>query len=307
MILSKIPTNKNKKVLIECDFKISSKCKGIYEKVYKNVLNTRGFTNGKDRCIFCFNSLTKCGENNQNFKYKKIENYFENIDSEIKAYLLGWVAGDGGIKKTGLYLSVHKKDKEITDLFCNEISPDFKPFFREYDNTLNIKINSIQIVKDLCKQLNVSPGKKSHKITLPNLEEKLLIHFIRGLFDSDGSVVSVGKKKTRPECNYSSMSEKIKEQIYNFCIEKNINCKISKTMVHWWGIHANNFMDLIYKNANYYLKRKYDLYREWATWIPHIGTQNFPNKKKLRDKSTYNFSGLPWYKKKFGVKKENDA
>ena len=291
-MLVQIPTSCEKKVLIECDFKISSKCKLQYTKVYKNVLKGRENNNGKDRCCYCFNTITKRGENNFNFKYLKNESFFKDIDSELKAYLLGWVAGDGSLKKRSLQLSVHKKDKEIIYLFQRSITPDGPIYERDYDNTINIIINSIVLVNDLCKQLNVRIGKKSDKISLPNLSDELLIHFIRGLIDSDGHIGKINTSIRRPpNCSYCSTSSLIKDQIIEFCKSKNIKYYQSKFSLHWQGAYALVFMKMIYENANFFLKRKYDLYLEWSTWVPYRGTLNFPpsykKKKENNDKILY--------------------
>jgi hypothetical protein len=68
--------------------------------------------------------------------------------------------GDGHIRKDGLQISVHKQDIEISNLFKDSISPNCKQFFRDYDNTVNIIINSVKLVHSLCKALNVNIDKK---------------------------------------------------------------------------------------------------------------------------------------------------
>lgn len=295
MIIDPVPSNCETKILIECDFKISPKCKGQYKKVYKNVLKCQKNNNGKDCCQFCFNTLTKRGSNNYNFKYEKDESFFDNIDSELKAYLLGWVAGDGHLKKDGLYLSVHNKDIEISNLFRDSISPNCKQFTRDYDNTVNIRINSVKLVNRLCEVLKVSVGKKSDKISLPDLSNNLLIHFIRGLMDSDGSINKIDGFQTNPNCTYCSMSSLIKQQIYDFCNSVNIKCALTGNVVSWWGMNANKFLELIYKGSNFHLKRKYDLYIKWSSWVPYNGTIY----RKARYSSPNKSAGLlSWYKKK---------
>jgi len=273
MLIDKIPSNCETKVLIECDFKASPKCKGRYRKVYKNVVKCQANNNGKDCCQYCFNTLTKRGSNNYNFKYDKDESFFDNIDSELKSYLLGWVAGDGCIKKDGLYLSVHKKDVEIVDLFRNSISPNCRKFTREYDNTVNIIVNSVKISDDL------------------------LIYFIRGIMDSDGSINKIDSKNTSPGCNYCSMSEVIRHQIFDFCNRKEIKCGMCKSMpiIIWTGNNAIKFLDMIYKDSNFHLKRKYDLYKDWSSWVPYHGTIKRPSRYSSAKKS----SGLlSWYNKR---------
>jgi hypothetical protein len=279
-LLDKVPSSCEHKVLIECDFHTSPKCKGKYYKVYKNVLKCQANNGGKDRCNFCFNTLTKQGADNYNFKYVKDESFFENIDSELKAYLLGWVAGDGCIKKDGLYLSVHEKDVEIVDLFRNTISPNCRKFYRDYDHTVNIIINSVKIVASLCKHLKVDVGKKSHKISLPDISNELLIHFIRGLIDSDGwvSTLTTTSITRSPQCNYCSMSDIIKSQIIDFCTLQEIKCCKSGFVIRWWGKHALKFLSMIYDNSNYRLSRKYELYKDWSSWVPYHGTMKIPRR-----------------------------
>jgi hypothetical protein len=259
------------------------------------VVKGQSNNDGKDCCVFCFNTLTKKGADNYNFKYKKDESFFDNIDSELKAYLLGWVAGDGCLKKDGLFLAVHKKDIEISNLFRDSIAPNCRQFFRHYDNTVNISIHSVKIVSSLCKALKVNVGKKSHKISLPDISDELMIHFIRGLMDSDGSIDKIDGVHTNPNCSYCSMSELIKHQIYEFCVSYQIKCSLTGHVVAWYGKNANKFLELIYKDSNFHLRRKYDLYEKWSSWIPYHGTSHRPSRYSTTKKS----SGLlSWYNKR---------
>lgn len=300
MILTKEPKNgfiTTDKVLIRCDFNLSKKCKGTYIKNYRNVLKCKENNNGLDRCCYCFNTQTKSGQQNYNFKYDKISNYFSKIDSELKAYLLGWVAGDGSIKIDGLYFSIHPVDIEILFLIQKNISPDSPITYRQDDNTVNIKIHSVEIVDDLCKILKVKPGKKSHIISMPKINKKLIRHFLRGLFDSDGSIPDIFGLNTNPNINLSSTSFIIKKEISNLCNKLSINNCITETMIHFWGSNAIKFCDHLYLNSNFSLTRKRCLYKMWKTWIPFCG--NAFRSRKVRDKSTYNLTGLSWYNDKF--------
>mgnify|MGYP003859489609 CR=1 FL=1 len=54
-------------------------------------------------------------------------------------------------------------------------------------NLKSFTINSKTIVQDLCILLNIIPGKKSHSICWPKLEnDELYWAFLRGYFDGDG-------------------------------------------------------------------------------------------------------------------------
>lgn len=134
MIISDKPKNgkfftTDEKVLISCDFKLNDNCKFQYYKVYKNILLCKSNNNGKDICINCFNTKSKTGKNNWNYKYNKNENYFKEINTELKAYLLGFIAGDGCIKNDGLYLENHIDDIEILQLFKTSLGSD-APIFQ---------------------------------------------------------------------------------------------------------------------------------------------------------------------------------
>lgn len=283
-ILECIPSSKEKKVLIECDFKISEKCKLKYKKVYKNVLKGRLNNNGKDRCQYCFNKLTKRGANNYNFLHIKNEFIFDILDTELKAYLLGWIAGDGSVKQKSLSLSVHTKDKEILDLFQESIAPTCNRYIRQYDNTDNIQINSAYLVESICNKLKIQPGKKSHKIIIPdNMDDKLKNHYIRGLMDSDGHIGRADLSRRYPNCSYCSISDIIKNQIINICSDNNIKCYKTGYSISWGGFEALKFLNFIYSDSHYFLKRKYNLYLEWLTWVPYKGTKNFPAKYKRKN------------------------
>lgn len=276
---------KHHKVLVECDFKVSPKCRGQYLKLYKNVLKGRSNNDGKDRCQYCFNSLTKTGENNFNFKYPKDEKFFEIIDSELKAYLLGWIAGDGSIKKDTITLEIHKDDVAVLELFKNYICPTSQ-FFHHSDpvrgaNTICWKIHSVKMINDVLYWLGLEKtGKKSDKIKMPQISTNLQWVFLRGLFDSDGSVTDPYGNSTNPLCNICSISKDMIEDIKKLCDYSNVKYynNNGRPQLMFGQKNANDFMDKIYENSTYKLSRKFDKYQIWKTWIPLFGTSVKPRK-----------------------------
>lgn len=266
------------KIVIECDVKSSKKCRGIYPKAYRDVIKTRSKHNGKDVCIFCHNKSFGSGKNNGAFRHYKDITFFESIDSEIKAYLLGLIAGDGSIEKTGkrIVLYANSSDVESLELFRKNVSPT-SPIIND-NGCFNVRINSTKIVFDICHHLKINPGSKHEFLSLPNLEGELKWSFIRGLIDSDGSISDPSKGCSSPRCKLTSNSIQLLKDIRNICNKNNINSCLDKKNIYFTGKHAYNFMSKIYKSSNYHLSRKFSRFCIWDTWSPGHGTIIRPRK-----------------------------
>lgn len=152
--------------------------------------------------------LRKLGITRPNGIQAKINHdYFENIDSEHKAYWLGFIYADGSITKKvyekGSYtyrlrMELMFEDKYILEQMALDLKSDLKP--KEYYNdtssfegynkpkhTAYIMFSSKKMGEDLVK-LGVVPNKTLILKSLPSIPDNLMKHFIRGYFDGDGSV-----------------------------------------------------------------------------------------------------------------------
>lgn len=128
-------------------------------------------------------------------KYKLVENFFEIIDSEEKAYFLGFLFADGYVneKNNVVDITIHHKDKEILDALVESIYPEGRPLMvvkREY---VRLVINSSKFVADLVKHGCVQA--KTFVLKFPHIPEIFQRDFIRGYFDGDGSIC-VGRDDT---------------------------------------------------------------------------------------------------------------
>lgn len=145
------------------------------------------------------------------------------------------------------------------------------------------RVFSVKMVGDLLKHLKLnSVGKKSDKISLPNLDEPLLWVFIRGLFDSDGFIASPLAKSTTPAANMCSISKVIRQEISELCEQNSIKHYISDSYptITFSGQNCLSFLNKIYNEANFFLQRKMNFYKIWKTWIPNMGTSIRPRKKR---------------------------
>lgn len=122
-------------------------------------------------------------------KYSLNKEYFKTIDTQEKAYILGFLYADGYNQETKnqVRLTLQKQDKDILDKINIELNHS-KPLLLLRDNYLDLSINSKEISQDLsilgCTQ------RKSFTIRFPynKLPENLYKDFIRGYFDGDGCI-----------------------------------------------------------------------------------------------------------------------
>ncbi len=128
-----------------------------------------------------------CIRNNLDFTF------FEKIDCEEKAYILGLLYADGWVRNYEVGIELRDYDLDIlkkvkSSLNClNKITP----IIQKYNNKLKycFRICSKKYCEDLVKLGCVK--NKSLKLQWPTnyqVPEKYLHHFIRGYFDGDGSV-----------------------------------------------------------------------------------------------------------------------
>lgn len=128
------------------------------------------------------------------------EDFFEKIDSEEKAYWLGFIMADGCVCKSGkngnpntLRITLKKSDREQLESFNKSLKSDY--IIKEktlYDKrgftseSATLKINSVKICNDLQKYGVIQ--KKTGKEIVPDIDKNLIRHYIRGYFDGDGSI-----------------------------------------------------------------------------------------------------------------------
>lgn len=217
-------------------------------------------------------------------KYIYDESFFEVIDTEEKAYWLGFIYADGyvmnkkdGGKLFGIALSiVDKEHLEKLKLSLKATYPihEYIPNKSNYSNKnyCRIQIFGEKIFNDLGKY-GVSPN-KTLIVKPPAIDKVLYPHFIRGYIDGDGCITS-SKKNTSDNIDFKvkilgtkELLDFIKEYIEenNVAIIHRYDQRKSTTEVFTLELGGNKqvkkFLDLIYKDAIIYLDRKYEKYLE---------------------------------------------
>lgn len=215
-------------------------------------------------------------ENQQN-RTKFNENIFDCIDTEEKAYWLGFIFADGYISSTKYTFEISLKgsDKEHLEKFN---------IFMQHEDKNHVKMSNIKLNnkvfercrwsvtnKHLWETLNTlgCTPRKSLTLQFPELHIfqniNLISHFIRGYFDGDGSFSRT--------INAQTVSPNI-SMLGTYDVLENIT-KISKIegkflhdkrhdkntyIMYFSQTSTIEFLDYMYKNATIYLDRKYRLY-----------------------------------------------
>lgn len=213
--------------------------------------------------------------------------FFQNIETEIQAYLLGFFAADGGLdeKRKTMRIQLSEDDFETVNLFRDVIAPTARTFRVEgkeikgrngkmyiRKDCYGVDINST-ILCDSLNKLGFGYRKTWENTSLPNLNLDLIKHFIRGYFDGDGSVYDCYvkpdqkyKKNERIRIYWTvvSKSKQILEDIQNIFLTVGIKssiCFTKRDKIYQLSCpmsQLSKIYDFLYEDSHFYMKRKYD-------------------------------------------------
>lgn len=222
----------------------------------------------------CYHIMRKFGISRRNMsevmtKRTCDHNFFENIDTEEKAYWLGFIAADGCVIDKKLTISLSRKDYNHINKFKKDIKSDninkeviWKSFNKEY-NGCSITITSGKIVSDLFK-CNIVPRKSLIGNPPTNIPNNLKRYFWRGMIDGDGWISHYKSGNTKRWkiglCgNYNYLKE------FNDFVKENFNysVKISKqgnifTLTYTKKDILPKLVKFLYEDCSVYLDRKKD-------------------------------------------------
>jgi len=216
-------------------------------------------------------------------KYTFDERFFDHIDSEEKAYILGFLYADGYNDESRgvITLSLQEADKEILDkisVVIKNTKPlqliDMKKYHKGKSHQNQYRLNLCsRHMSQLLSKLGCYQN-KSCSCKFPSVvSDTLLRHFLRGYFDGDGCVSYTINKQRRPCGSVSFVGSKY------FChsfsdhldtLEINSTVSYSKKydkQIRRLAFGGRNqlikFYDYIYKNATIYLARKKNKFDEF--------------------------------------------
>lgn len=209
----------------------------------------------------------KCNRIDKN-KLTLNENYFETIDTEDKAYWLGFIMADGCIRHYPSYaLTIELSIIDILHLkkFRRDIESTHAIRKRKGKEMCSITVYSKKLIEDLMK-LGCVPNKTEEGFIsddILNLSTDLKAHFLRGYLDGDGYI-----DKKRNRVIYTIKSLKITNQLNILLKEVSgilFKIKNNDTYYRLYREDKNNFINIInklYCNSTIFLNRKYAIYKD---------------------------------------------
>ncbi|PIP22389.1 MAG: hypothetical protein COX38_00885 [Candidatus Nealsonbacteria bacterium CG23_combo_of_CG06-09_8_20_14_all_39_25] len=206
-------------------------------------------------------------------RLKVNEDYFKKWSLNM-AYILGFIFADGNITEIThngcsdkLAFGLHRKDIDILRKIKRELSAE--QALSKSGKYIHFSVYSQKIVDDL-KLLKVSYRKslrRSSQENIPNIPQKYIQDFIRGIVDGDGSINF--DKRGYPRLSICGR-KKIMTFIRNHFLSRfNIYSKIAQAKYYgkkynlfyiaYRSNSAKTLINYLYNNANLYLERKFKL------------------------------------------------
>ena len=214
-------------------------------------------------------------------KYIVDDNYFDSIDTEHKAYWLGFLIADGFLTNSGhaketFGISLKSTDGYMLNVFKQDLKSNYP--IHEYtqrciiNNSVHYTTYNRLLIKSKkifyrLKELGLNEIKSyTAKLPLSNIPTDLTHHLIRGYFDGDGSFAKSGEKKYHTyDMKFTGTYEVI------VAIRSYFNKDNLKLQQRYPNRDNNNYSlnicgdkqvynlgKLLYKDATIYLQRKHE-------------------------------------------------
>lgn len=195
-------------------------------------------------------------------KYRIDETYFDNIDSERKAYWLGFIYADGYCMNDFV---VQLAVLDVNHLYAlRQDLNSTHPIKKTPDNQVRLYISN----RHLSQALERFPITPKSEITFPLIPSTLHRHFIRGYMDGDGGFYSY--KRIRAIFCITTANPVFLHQVELILMA---NCGLGPTLrptshnsyeIRWSAQNdVSRVYDYLYRSANIWMPRK----RKQVEWL----------------------------------------
>ncbi|MBR1728208.1 MAG: hypothetical protein IJ728_01595 [Selenomonadaceae bacterium] len=205
--------------------------------------------------------------------------FFKQIDTEAKAYLLGLFAADGCIytANSGKLFSIQlqTEDAYMIEYVKAKLNAPRNIVVDKRDGSYSISVVNDGFVDNLAKY-GVVTGKANR--FLPDIADHLMHHYIRGLFDGDGSIIirkSHSYGQAMRYCVVLLAHSKLIVQLQNY-LERRLD--LSHLSLNNDGSTAHSIrysrqkdiiaiINYMYSNAHLYLLRKFQKCKQAISYL----------------------------------------
>lgn len=249
-----------KPIILNCNYcnKEMITCKNSIHA--RNKANSNKIDSYLDSC--CRSCWTSGNGYHTRYNYNK--DIFSTIDSEEKAYWLGFIGADGCIDKKACKICLSEKDKDHLEKFradLNIVAPVTTVIRKDHtSNDSIVRIASTTIYKQLAKYGITQNKSLTFKPDLSSIDLELHRHFWRGMIDGDGSIVL--SKKTSPTLSLTG-SYDLTYQFSRFIKTKlgidkcpRIHTYSPVYYITYSASNAAKIANVLYENTKTFLSRK---------------------------------------------------
>ena len=203
--------------------------------------------------------------------YNYNRRFFQNIDSEKKAYWLGFFMADGYVTGHEAAIELQADDFEHLKKFNKDLDGNIEVsfFLKKIKHYNEYRMCSIRMYcSDMVRDLNnhgVIENKSLVKQFPIDIDDNLMRHYIRGYFDGNGTIRCNDNKCTA--VSFCTGSLIFAEGLNNYLHKIGFNSKVytgEYSKKHTCIVRIlggtesrNNFLLYMYSNASVFLDRKY--------------------------------------------------
>jgi hypothetical protein len=193
-------------------------------------------------------------------KYEINGHALDVIDTESKAYMLGFIAADGHVDENGLNFTLHKQDTDIL-VEIQKVLGSAHPIKTLARNRVSLEMGSRILARRLIALGLESP--KTFTVKPPTeVPQELLPHWLRGYWDGDGWLTAQTRASgIVPRIGIAGWSEALMRFVHRLCCEyAHAEIAIGTSKGGWTvslcSDHARTWLGRVYVGTSIGLERK---------------------------------------------------
>lgn len=224
-----------------------------------------------------------------NKRYTTNDTFFSTWTPAM-AYVLGWIVSDGHIQyqeKKKYTLRFELKDKDAIETLQSCLGSNHRVYERVYEDSVTycLIIGNKQWVEDLHK-IGIFSTNKTFGQGSFSIPDDCVRHFIRGLFDGDGSAFLLNRKRGRRVLGskFCSASEDLIRWVGSLLrqhadlipkiYEETMQSGNSFFTLRYGARESMSLYDYMYKDAEHFLSRKKSVFEQAQSMKAGIGLRD---------------------------------